>query len=178
MKRSKRLIILICCISAFLPLLVFAFSDYKIESGIIGNGGTSISNAQYQINGTIGEQLVGHTGSSSYNNEAGFWCLCQIYYEPILVEDNTIPKQFRLIGNFPNPFNPVTEIRYEIPEQCNVKLKIYTISGQLVETLIDETVSPGIHSVKWNPTEISSGLYIYEMEAGNKKYVNRMLLLK
>ena len=122
-------ILIIFCIVVLLPLFVYAFSEYKIDSGIISNGGTSISNAQYQINGTIGEQLVGHTSSASYNNEAGFWCVCQIHYEPILVEDTVAPEQFRLIGNFPNPFNPVTEIRYELPEQCHVKLRIYTISG-------------------------------------------------
>lgn len=98
-----------------------------------------------------------------------------------------IPKEFALGRNYPNPFNPETRIRFDIPrikgEQVTVRLSIYNISGQLVRVLFDEERPPGCYEILWDGrTEVGdlapSGVYFYTMTAGNFKATRKMLVLK
>jgi hypothetical protein len=88
------------------------------------------------------------------------------------------PSGFVLIDNFPNPFNSSTEIRYTLPGNFNVRLDIYNILGQRVETLIDGYQHQGAHTVTWNAQRFSSSIYFCRLTAGEKVYTNRMTLLK
>ena len=90
----------------------------------------------------------------------------------------SIPADFKLEQNFPNPFNPSTEITYAIPQPVNVTLKIYNISGKEVATLVDSKKREGDYTVRWDASGFSSGLYLYKMTAGAYTQVKRMLLLK
>jgi hypothetical protein len=102
--------------------------------------------------------------------------------------DDTLPLvSSRLIGNFPNPFNPVTSIGFQLSVvSCPyVRMEIYNIRGQLVRTLLDgsRAFSPGVHSVIWNGRDdsghqVSSGIYFYRMRADNYQSVRKMMLLK
>ena len=94
------------------------------------------------------------------------------------IEDKLLQEQFTLLGNYPNPFNPSTNIHFEIPMGCHVRLSIYSISGHRVQTLLDRVVSGGSHVVKWEPDGLSAGLYLYSLEAGNKRLMGKMLYLK
>ena len=94
------------------------------------------------------------------------------------VEDKLIQEQFTLLGNYPNPFNPSTNIQFEIPEKSHVRLSVYSITGQSVISLIDWTVAEGRHIIKWEPVGLSAGLYLYSLEAGKKKLMGKMLYLK
>ena len=81
-----------------------------------------------------------------------------------------IPSAFVLEQNYPNPFNPVTTIRYLLPVESRVRLSVYNLLGQLVATLVDELETAGAKTVAWNPSEglgreISSGVYLYKLEA-------------
>lgn len=105
--------------------------------------------------------------------------------EPITsVEDiETLPTSYSLSQNWPNPFNPITQIEYALPERCHVKLIIYNVRGQKVMTLVDEEQSPGYKAVRWNArnqtgNEVASGIYFYRLEAGSYIKVEKMLLLK
>lgn len=90
-----------------------------------------------------------------------------------------IPKAEILHQNHPNPFNPVTTISYQLPEVTGVKLSIYNSSGQLVETLIDETQEAGYHSVAWNAQGVASGVYFYKIETGRGfEAVRKCVVLK
>jgi hypothetical protein len=89
-----------------------------------------------------------------------------------------IPHVFLLHTNYPNPFNPITTIGYDVYENSDVKLDIYNISGQKVETLVDSYHQAGAYSVKWNAGNYSSGIYIYRLEYGEKHISRKMLLLK
>jgi uncharacterized protein YoaH (UPF0181 family) len=85
--------------------------------------------------------------------------------------------------NFPNPFNPQTEIAYSLPGDCYVKLTIYNIQGQKVKQLVDEYQSAGTKKVVWDGCdesgeEVASGIYFYRIEAGPNTETNRMALLK
>ena len=96
----------------------------------------------------------------------------------------TRPESFALLNNFPNPFNPETTIKYQLPESADVKLEIRNVVGQLVRTLVvAEHQSAGRYTVQWdasndNGQQLSSGVYFYLVEAGEFRQVKRMLLLK
>ena len=93
-------------------------------------------------------------------------------------ENNVTPTLFSLNQNYPNPFNPSTTISFGIPEQVNVTLIVYNQLGQKVAELINEVMSPGVHSVKWNAGNLVSGIYFYEIKAGHFQSVKKLLLMK
>lgn len=85
---------------------------------------------------------------------------------------------FHLEQNFPNPFNPVTNIKFTIAERSNVKLTIYDILGRVISTLIDEEKTPGNFEVEFNAKDIPSGIYLYELRAGSYRQTRKMNLIK
>lgn len=94
-------------------------------------------------------------------------------------ENSLLPTQFTVDQNYPNPFNPATTIRYGLPAQAKVTLKVYDILGSEVATLINnEIVSAGYHQVNFNAGRLASGTYIYRLQADNKVEIKKMLLLK
>ena len=94
-----------------------------------------------------------------------------------LLEDE-IPESELILSHYPNPFNPVTTIKFELDIAQNVKINIYNIKGELVSELVNKTLPSGIQQVEFNGDNLASGIYFYKMEiAGNNK-VNKMLLLK
>lgn len=109
-----------------------------------------------------------------------------IYYnDGVFVEEEhvNIPDNTILLGNNPNPFNPVTTISYQLPEDCDVELTIYNIKGQLVKTLVNEIKPPGEHSIIWNGRDdsdksVSSGIYFYKLKSDNFEKTRKMILLK
>ncbi|HVO72671.1 MAG TPA: endo-1,4-beta-xylanase [Ignavibacteriaceae bacterium] len=88
------------------------------------------------------------------------------------------PRTFQLFNNYPNPFNPSTKIKYNIAAASNVSLKIYDILGREVETLVDQMQSPGQYTVTFNAQNLSSGIYLYRIEAGNFIAVKKLILMK
>ena len=90
----------------------------------------------------------------------------------------SLPKQFVLKQNYPNPFNPTTTIRYGLPEKANVQLTVYNILGQKVETLVSGSQKAGWHQVRFDAHQLSSGLYIYRLVAGNYVMVKKLMLVK
>ena len=94
-----------------------------------------------------------------------------------------VPQQFILHNNYPNPFNPATTITYDLPEAANVVLKIYTVLGREVRTLIYSRQQPGPQSVVWDGRnargmKVSSGIFIYRLQAGDLVQAKKMILLK
>ena len=89
-----------------------------------------------------------------------------------------LPNQFFLKQNHPNPFNPVTEIRYVIPEEGLVNLKIFNVLGEEVASLVNENQSQGNHTVIFNAEFLSSGVYIYRLEMGGNSSVKKCIILK
>lgn len=89
-----------------------------------------------------------------------------------------IPKTLVLGQNFPNPFNPATQISFGIPKDSHVTLVVYDILGSRVATLVDGPVNAGFHTVSWNASRLASGIYIYRLSAGEFVQTKRMLLMK
>ena len=93
-------------------------------------------------------------------------------------ENTGVPKSYSLSQNFPNPFNPVTKINFEIPKQVYVELKIYDILGREIRTLVNEIKTAGSYSVDFNASELASGVYFYKLIANDFSNVKRMMLIK
>src|SRR5574338_464392 len=87
-------------------------------------------------------------------------------------------KYYHLSQNFPNPFNPVTKIAYEIPRNEFVKLKVYNSLGEEVITLVDENRSPGRYEIEFDGSSLTSGIYLYRIDAGGFLESHKMILLK
>jgi len=89
-----------------------------------------------------------------------------------------IPQSFTLFQNYPNPFNPATTIKFALPVDSRVKINVYNSLGQLVETLADKEMEPGYHEVNFGASRLASGVYLYQLQAGDYVSVKKMLLLK
>jgi hypothetical protein len=90
----------------------------------------------------------------------------------------TVIESLKLYGNYPNPFNPQTSIRYEIANEEHVKIDVFSINGRLLATLVNRKQHAGLHSVNWEARDLASGIYAYRIAAGNKVKYGKMILLK
>jgi PKD repeat protein len=93
-------------------------------------------------------------------------------------EENGLPESYALDQNYPNPFNPATTIRYALPEQARVTLRVFTLLGEEIATLIDEVQEAGFRSVDFDASAFASGAYFYRLTAGSFVETRRMILVK
>jgi len=82
-----------------------------------------------------------------------------------IIDGEKMPDRFFISSNYPNPFNPTTKLKYEIPARVRVNISIYNISGQLVDNLVNKNHEPGYYSISWNATNFSSGIYFFKIIA-------------
>ena len=94
------------------------------------------------------------------------------------VNDPVRPTEFGLAQNYPNPFNASTAIKFDLPAGAHVSIDIFNVLGQKIQTLADADYAAGSHSVIWNASGVSSGLYFYRLTTGNQIVTRRMTLLK
>ncbi|MGA7271100.1 MAG: T9SS type A sorting domain-containing protein, partial [Acidimicrobiia bacterium] len=110
------------------------------------------------------------------------WAISNLQVQPgapVANESETeLPNDFALHANYPNPFNPSTNISFSLPQRSNVTVRIFDINGRLVETLVNEDFSPGTHTVRWDASQVASGTYIYRLVAGDYVESRKMLLLR
>jgi hypothetical protein len=98
-------------------------------------------------------------------------------------DETSVPVELMLHQNVPNPFNPQTSIRYDLPSAVRVRLLIFDVNGRLVRTLVDEEQAPGSREVTWTGRDdagaaVSSGVYFCILEAGKQRFTRKLLLLK
>jgi len=92
--------------------------------------------------------------------------------------DVKIPSDYELYQNYPNPFNPSTTFRFNLPKTENITIKIYNITGQLIDTLLEGEASNGLHELRWKPNGIASGVYVCQMRAGDFRNSIKMIYQK
>jgi len=94
------------------------------------------------------------------------------------VEELPVPKEFVLYPAYPNPFNPSTTIRFDLPAERFITLSVYDITGKLVETLINEVLQQGSHNIQWQPQNLPSGNYFVQLKSRNRTFTQKLTLLK
>ena len=93
-------------------------------------------------------------------------------------ENGGTPKEFALYGNYPNPFNPVTTIKFDVPVEGLVNIQVFDLLGREVTTLYYNSMKPGSYTISFDASELSSGFYFYRMNAGSFTSVKKMILVK
>ncbi len=92
--------------------------------------------------------------------------------------ESTLPGSYSLSQNYPNPFNPSTTIRFALPKNGHVELKVYNTLGQEVATLVNEEKTAGTYSAQWNAGSVASGVYFYRLRSGEYTETRKLLLLR
>jgi hypothetical protein len=147
-------------------VLHFKTQDTGIQCGDTEASLTGQTFGGQTITGTDAIQTVGcGTGKAMAEAEAG------------------IPAGYALLQNYPNPFNPETEMRFQLPEAGYVVVKIFNINGEEIRTLVEAEHEAGYHRVRWNGKDkngdpVASGIYLYQLRAGNFSQVRKMSLLR
>jgi Secretion system C-terminal sorting domain len=91
---------------------------------------------------------------------------------------SNLPKSFAIQQNYPNPFNPTTNIAFDVPKASHVELSVFNVLGQKVVSLVNQAMDPGTHTVAWDASTNSSGVYYYRIVAGDFSATKKMVLLK
>ena len=175
---------------------MFYFDDVVLSSGAVRD----LTGYNVYLDGvlldTVGIDVFDFTYEDLVNGDtytAGISAVYDDVNESIIVEDtfeyggedagNVIVAVTELNGNYPNPFNPVTNIAYSIKEAGKVTLQVYNVKGQLVKTLVDDVRETGNYTVTWNGRDntnksVASGVYFYKMKAQNYNNTKKMILMK
>ena len=111
------------------------------------------------------------------------WCIDNLSIQPGPTSTGDTPARFALEQNHPNPFNPRTDIRYALPTDGDVNLRVFDMRGRLVNTLVAGPQLAGRHSVTWDGTDqhgtrVASGIYLYRIESGDFVQQRKMTLVK
>lgn len=91
---------------------------------------------------------------------------------------HTYPSRFMLYQNYPNPFNPVTNITFDIPKTSHIKLSVFDVLGREAAVLADDMFTAGTHSVSWDASDFSTGIYFCKLSSGNYNIIKKMILVK
>ncbi|MFZ2324034.1 MAG: T9SS type A sorting domain-containing protein [Ignavibacteriaceae bacterium] len=101
-----------------------------------------------------------------------------VNYITEVASESSLPKDYSISQNYPNPFNPSTTIEYALPKEDMVTIKVFNILGQTVRTLVNQTQSAGTHTIRFDASNLTTGIYFYSIQAGNFNQVKKMILIK
>lgn len=131
-----------------------------VHDGVISLNRVTLSNAETVSKPVIQASLVTQTG--------------------VTIEEpgTELPKQTRLLPNYPNPFNPTTIITFELATAGDVQLEVFDMIGRRVATLLNTPSAAGKHEVRFDASELSSGVYVYRLSTGGESFVRKMMVVK
>lgn len=156
------------------------------KSELITNGTKSYSNGKYTYSfnftapNTVGNQKIYATGLSSKNSGWNFAPdkAIKVVSATGIDEQNSIPGEFVLSQNFPNPFNPSTAINFFLPIKQNVVGQIINVAGEVVAELVNGNLEPGNHQVIWNAQSAATGIYFFKLQTDQAVKTIKLLYLK
>lgn len=187
----------------FIPVELTSFTASIVNNNIIlnWNTATELNNQGFDIEQSFDNQKFEKIGfvagfgttteqkSYSYKvknvvTEKTYYRLKQVDFDGQFEYSSTIevngitPKKFSMEQNYPNPFNPSTKIDFTLPIESNVKISIYNLIGQKVSEIVNAKFNAGKHSFEFNASNLSSGIYLYKIEAGDFTSTKKMQLIK
>ena len=150
------------------------------------NNDTTVATGKYfiKVDGTTGLSglTLDYTCLQCHVNQTVTWAAqyaANMHQIGVSVENESeVPTAFNLAQNYPNPFNPTTNINYSIATSGDVNISVYSITGELVTTLVQEFKPAGRYTIEFNATDLTSGVYIYKITAANYGMAKKMIVLK
>lgn len=144
---------------------------------------TTLANTPFVIRaGVLGHNTKYYWRLKAYNSlgESPWSTVFNFTVSPVSINliSGEIPKDYKLYNNYPNPFNSQTRIKFQIPKDGAVKLRIYDVSGKEIGELINDNLRTGVYEVNWNSGRLASGVYFYSIEADGYRDVKRAVVLK
>ncbi|MCK4530383.1 MAG: T9SS type A sorting domain-containing protein, partial [Candidatus Marinimicrobia bacterium] len=141
-----------------------------------------------QVNDVAEDEAYAHIGFFSYGNNVDMWFDdVSMTYTSITTDieefSNIIPADFTLFQNYPNPFNPTTTLQYELPDPSDVNMTIYNVVGRKIKEWNITNQNAGMHELVWDGTNssgnmVSTGVYIYSLQAGDFVDTKKMVFMK
>lgn len=160
----------------FYRVAPIAYKEQTLMIYSLKDSGQSVLLAEGELLDFVGHAaiaVVAKLADDSWSNQSPkIWAKTKNEKQIIL------PTEFMLLQNYPNPFNGMTTIIYELPESSRVVLKVFSASGRLVETLVNEGQAAGVHFVVWRAENAPSGAYFYRLETEKRVRVRKMILTK
>jgi ligand-binding sensor domain-containing protein len=149
------------------------FDGKNMENYNFSNSGLPINTVNCIDIDVYGNKWIGTSDGLALFNEDGV-----VDINDNLNNNVAFPNKITLSQNYPNPFNPSTTIKYDLPKSSDVKIEVYNIAGQKIQTLLNKKIAAGSHEIEFNAENRSSGVYFYRIEAGEFQDVKKMILLK
>ncbi len=158
---------------------VTAWSDQVKYVAPSGGSGTT-GDGTHQVRLTVGQSMIGRTtpATSPLGTELGFWALLRSTYIAAPVGIETPVMHTQLFRNYPNPFNPSTNISYSLVKPGEVRIDVYDLQGRRVDSLVREVKPAGHHSFTYQPRNLASGVYLVLMRADDFRSSQRIMLVK
>jgi hypothetical protein len=167
--------------------------DIKYVPEAIGSHGTY--QGAYELTGTEiidyninppGQSDLVHLNGTPSEHKNDQWSLHQNYNFKDMIfgeeiagtESDILPNQFTLFSPYPNPFNPMTTIRFSVGTRHATSLRVYDITGRMVEMLVNKKLTAGEHKIVWNADEYASGVYFVKLMNGQFQTTQKLILLK
>lgn len=151
---------------------------------ITGNAQTLISSAGGQLfsesvnlSFSAGDVFTASFSGSTVNLSGGFVQVSDLILTSNEPVNTDLPTRFEMSQNYPNPFNPSTNIQFSLPKTSNVKLEVFNSIGILVATLIDDQKQAGFHTIRFDASRYSSGMYFYRLIANNSIIATKKMIL-
>ena len=177
-------LVLVFLVLSLFASLAFA-QTYELKNDVIDDGGTKMTSSGYILKGSFGQSTIGKISSANYIAYIGFWHPYPV--APGIEEDllfrRSIPIVFSLSQNYPNPVTQATTIKYGLPQEAKVDIRVFNSAGQQIRTLVQENQDPGYYKVNWDLRGVSgdqmpSGVYFYRIHAGNFIRTRKMVILR
>lgn len=154
-----------------------AQAQFTIVKSVLGSGGQAMNSSDFSIVGTVGQPTIGLVSNATNTGHIGFWYVART---PAGVEE---PVAIRTGGNvleqnFPNPFKEETTIKFNLVKRSDVTLKVFNTAGQEIATLAAGEYEAGSHEVMLKGHDISSGIYIYQLQVGSFVLQRQMLVVR